>query len=300
VKTFTTSTPPGFHFWQTVQSHGWVALKPFTYDNEAHQLGYTLALSDGSVWLLAVSQPTANVNTLQIAADGGPESLTPARQAEIESALRWMLRLDDDLTAFHALCDTEPRLAHVTAAGYGRVLRSPTAWEDLVRVIATTNTTWTLTKRMIGRLVDHYGAPHPAHPEQRAFPAPAAIAVCEPADIQALGWGYRAAYLVENARQIVSAKINLDALVRQPESQLATPALRKALLALRGVGDYAAGTLLLLFGRYSSVPVDTAARSVVSRLFHAGAPVTDKQVKAALAPYQPYAALALYCLLMMD
>lgn len=303
VKTFTTSVPPRFHFWQTVSSHGWAALAPFTFDDAARRLTYTLALSDGSVWELTIREaaPANGASPmLTIDADGGTARLTATRQSAIEAAVRRMFRLDEDLSAFHALCRTEPRLQHVPDTGYERVLRSPTAWEDLVRVIATTNTTWTLTKRMIARLVERYGALHPQIPDRRAFPTPQALAKADPADIKALGWGYRAPYIVENARAIASGKMDLEALAREQAAQLPAAALRKELLRLRGVGDYAAGTLLILLGHYSSVPVDTAARATVSRLFYDSQPVTDKQVKAALEPYQPYAALALYCLMMMD
>ena len=44
-------------------------------------------------------------------------------------------------------------------AGIGRLLRSPTVFEDLVKVICTTNVQWGGTKRMVRELVDAFGLP---------------------------------------------------------------------------------------------------------------------------------------------
>jgi len=292
LNTLTLPLPHNYDFAQVIASHGWVALAPHTYNAET--MGYTFQLNDGTVWHIDITR--RDDSALRIDADGGAIELTDARRVDLLAKVRWMLRFDDDLSIFYALCGAHPVLAHVVTRRSGRILRSATLWEDLVRVIATTNTTWTLTKRMIGRLVEGWGIPHPANAEWKAFPDPAVVAALDPSDLQ--GWGYRASYVVENARRLCSGEVRLEALAAG--SSLSDKEVRKALVGLRGVGDYAAGTLMILLGRYSSVPVDTVARAAVSKAFYGGEPVTDKQVKAALEPYQPFAALALYCLSMAD
>lgn len=295
LKQLTFPTPPDFDFWQTVNSHGWAWVRPHQADETTRMLSYTLQLDDSSVWQLAITAP--NPQTLTAHADGGKARLTESRRAELERKIRWMFRFDEDYAAFYALCANNPTLRHVVEKRHGRVLRCATAWEDLVRVIATTNTTWTLTRRMIDKLVAGWGTPHPDQPELIAFPTPQVVANLKEEDLKGIGYGYRAAYIIENARRIVAGELDLEALAR---AELPDAAVRKQLLGLRGVGDYAAGTLMILFGRYTNVPVDTVARAAVSKAFFNGAPVTDKQVKTALEPYQPFAALALYCLSMVD
>lgn len=294
MNTLTFPTPSDFDFWQTVNSHGWAALRPHTYDEAARIMRYTVQLEDQSVWQLAFSGAT---QAIAVQADGGKSRLTEGRRAEIERKTRWMFRLDEQYEQFYALCKNNPTLKHVVEKRHGRVLRCATAWEDLVRVIATTNTTWTLTRRMIDKIVAGWGTPHPDNPELVAFPAPKVIAKLKEDDLKGIGYGYRAAYIIENARRIVAGELDLEGLAR---SELPDKEVRKQLLNLRGVGDYAAGTLMILFGRYTNVPVDTVAREAISRVFFKGETVTDKQVKAALEPYQPFAALALYCLSMVD
>ena len=70
--------------------------------------------------------------------------------------VRHMLRLDEDLSRFYALVADDAELAWVTQ-GAGRMLRSPTVFEDLVKTICTTNCTWAATVRMVTALVEHLG-----------------------------------------------------------------------------------------------------------------------------------------------
>lgn len=290
METLTLTVPADFRYKQTIYSHGWFHLKPHTWDAETHTLGYVMQLDDRTVWHVA-AQPGAQ--GIRVELDGGTLDLTPARRAEIESRLRWMFRLDEDYSAFYAMCSDQPKLAHTEKIGAGRILRCASLWEDLGRSLMTTNTTWTLTKRMVARLVDTWGTAHTGNEDWRAFPSPEVIAQVSEADLKAAGLGYRADYLLKNAQLITNGVFDLEGLRDSNESDAE---IRKRLLSLRGVGDYVAGTLMILLGRYTNVPVDTEARAAVSKAFYDGQPVTDKQVKETLAMYQPYAALVLYCL----
>ena len=61
-----------------------------------------------------------------------------------------MLRLDEDLARFYDAAADDPELAWVTR-GAGRMLRSPTVFEDVVKTICTTNCAWSATVRMVTR-----------------------------------------------------------------------------------------------------------------------------------------------------
>ncbi|MCJ7735952.1 MAG: hypothetical protein MUQ10_01385, partial [Anaerolineae bacterium] len=64
------------------------------------------------------------------------------------------------------------------------------------------------------------------------------------------------------------------------------------LLAIKGVGAYAAASLLMMLGRYDFVPVDSWAKAVVSREWHAGAPVGKAEVEAAFETWGKWQGLA--------
>ena len=83
-----------------------------------------------------------------------------------------MLQLDLPLEDFHAYCRTRPELGHIVEDRQGRMLRCPTLWEDTVKVIATSNTTWAQTIAMTSRLTEHFGASLPSDPARHAFPTP--------------------------------------------------------------------------------------------------------------------------------
>ena len=75
-------------------------------------------------------------------------------------------------------------------------------------------------------------------------------------------------------------------------SDVPTVELRKQLLALKGVGGYAAANLLLLLGRYDFVPVDSWAFKLVSHEWHGGEPVGRTEVEAAFEGWEEWKGLA--------
>src|SRR5260370_15026487 len=101
------------------------------------------------------------------------QALTPQVGAAVMAQVRHVLSLDLDLTPFYAVAAEDPDLAWVLT-GAGRMVRSPTVFEDVVKTICTTNTSWGRTTRMVNALVQHLAetapAAHPAAPYGRAFP----------------------------------------------------------------------------------------------------------------------------------
>ena len=281
-----TAHPP-FNFDSTVRSHGWYQLAPIQYDAEQKVLHKPEQLDNGKVILLEVREHSEGI----IAAS--PTQLTPAEHAEVVQKLRWMFLLDSDLSDFYALADHEPRLAHCRSKAYGRLLRSTTLFEDVVRVMMTTNIQWSGTKRLVGKLVEHFGTPlsqaTTATTVERAFPIPSAIAASDEVTLRGLGLGYRAPYLLKLARGIASNEIDLEVF---RDAQMATDPLRKELLKLPGIGPYAAATLLGILGRYDYIGVDSEAVSSVSRYFYGGQAVGEKEVYAIFGKWGKYKALA--------
>ncbi len=123
-----------------------------------------------------------------------------------------MLRLDDDLSGFYLVAAADPTLAWA-AAGAGRMMRSPTVFEDLVKTICTTNCTWSATKRMVNALVDELGIPVRDAPERRTFPTPEAVAEAPDEFFTAVAkTGYRGPYLRTIATAVAEGTLDLEAL----------------------------------------------------------------------------------------
>ena len=105
---------------------------------------------------------------------------------------------------------TDPDLSWV-CGGAGRMIRSQTVFEEVVKTVCTTNCSWNLTERMVGGLVEHLGEPAAGAPadgaEGRAFPTPKAMA--EPDETfyrEVVRAGYRAPYFMALAASVASRR----------------------------------------------------------------------------------------------
>lgn len=252
-------------FRRTLASHGVATLPPNRIDEEA----WTLERGD-----LRVS-----------AGSPGHVSVEPDGAVEV---VRRMLNLDEDLSGLYALAADDPELAWVTR-GAGRMLRSPTVFEDVVKTICTTNCTWAATVRMVSGLVEHLG--------RGTFPTPEAMAAADESIYrEVVRAGYRGAYLRSLAEAVAEGSIDLEALL-DPELPDAEVAAR--LLALPGVGPYAAAHVMMLLGRYSRLVLDSWTRPKYARL-NGGRPVADRTIERRFRRYGPWAGLAFWLHLTRD
>src|SRR4030042_333168 len=141
-----------------------------------------------------------------------------------------MLDLEQDFTEFYSRACQEPKLIKMVERQAGRVLRSPTLFEDVIRTLLTTNTLWKHTLRMCRELTTRYGEPLPCDAEQHTFPTPERLAeVDEPTLREACRMGYRAPYVNELSQRVASGELDLE---RLKTSNLPTSELRKELLGI--------------------------------------------------------------------
>ena len=281
---FTIAVTPPFSLESIIRSHGWIQLAPFQYQKGEKEFAYIIKLNRGSVHEFRVEEAPDGV---RVNVTG---EITPAEQAELEQTLDWMLGLELDLSEFYKLASQEPKLAHVPGQAAGRILRSATLFEDTVKTILTTNTAWSGTIRMVATLVENYGEPLPSDNSRRAFPTADQLAVLDEEALRSkVRLGYRAPYVLELARAIDSGDLDLEAL---KTNDLPTLELRKKLLAIKGIGDYAAAAMLMLLGRYDYLPIDSWAFKMVSHEWYGGEPVGKGEVAAAFEGWGDFKGLA--------
>ena len=280
------ATPP-FNLYSVVHSHGWYQLAPFSF--ESGLLETMVQLQSGKVVRVAVRQEGEGVAA---AVDGDP-GVREIR--EVQSMITWMMDLDLDLQEFYELAEEEPALKDVRAGAKGRLLRSPTVFEDVVKTILTTNTSWAGTKRMVSNLVELYGEPMETVEGDQgpsAFPAAAALASLSEEELRTQArLGYRAPYVSGIARAEAEGELDLESL---KHTDLDSADLYEFFLSLKGVGPYAAAHLILLLGHYDRIPVDSWARKLVSVEWYDGEPVTEKEVQEKFAGWGKWKALAFW------
>jgi N-glycosylase/DNA lyase len=218
----------------------------------------------------------------------------------VVAAARHILRLDEPLGSFYALAAADPELAWA-CAGAGRLVRSPTVFEEVVKTICTTNCSWALTRRIVTALVEHLGERAPGAPTRgwagRAFPTAAAMAGALPSFYKrVVRAGYRGPYLLSLARRVARGEIDLQPLGLRPGTPgaLTDDEVAARLLELPGVGPYAAAHIMMLLGRYSRLVFDSWTRPAFVRLSGRRRPVTDRTIEPRFRLYGSYAGLAFW------
>lgn len=271
---------PPYNFAASVCDHGWPSLAPNHWLADEQTLQRAERLHSGDVVLLRIhAGASEGHDPVQVCIDvESAHELTPGEEQEIAEKVRWMLKLDEDLAHFYVRAQGNAGIWAQVQSGRGRLLRSPTLWEDVVKTIATTNVTWSNTCSMIERLVTHLGDPFPLVPDLRAFPTPDQVAAADPALFATeIRMGYRNAYVQQLAHEIVSGVRDLEELRR---AELPATELKRELKSIKGVGDYAAHTLLMLLGHYGELAIDSELRAFVTGRYFPEESPTPKEMAA--------------------
>jgi 3-methyladenine DNA glycosylase/8-oxoguanine DNA glycosylase len=275
--------------WRTLASHGVADLPPQLLDEDARTLETTLAL------------PRGRARTIRIRRDRPGFALVEATAGRVGAAdavvladtARHILRLDEDLSGFYETAGEDPDLSWVTR-GAGRMLRSPTVFEDVVKTICTTNCAWSATVRMATALVTKLGIE--ATDGRRTFPSPAAMAEAgEDFYRDVVRAGYRGPYLRTLAADVAEETLDLEAL-NDPE--LPDDEVAERLLALPGCGPYATAHMMMLLGRYSRLILDSWTRPKYARVN--GRKAGDRTIERRFRRYRDYAGLAFWLYLTRD
>lgn len=280
----TIKTPAGFNFRSTVYSHGWSELRPFELDVTKWRLTYVFTNEAGTKASVGVLTEKRGKIVIEMADDKVPAEKVLRDAAHI-------LRLDDDLAGFYSTVAAHGAVPWVSDNGAGRLLRSPTVYEDLVKTICTTNCSWGLTKIMVTNLVEKLGVK--AAGGKRAFPTVKAMAsMSEDFYRDEIRAGYRSPYFVELAEKVVSGELDPQSWLT---SELPTAELRKEMKTVKGVGDYAADNLIKLVGRYDGLALDSWLRSQFYKIHNNEKVCKDKKIERHYAKFGEWRGLVIWC-----
>ncbi len=284
--------PRHFDLDRVARSHGWYDLAPWNWNPERRVLSRPLRLSSGRVVQVEVAESGAEALALRVTGRGRARA---ADAAEVRAAVRTFLALDEDLDPFRARAravegDEGPRpVQRALDRGLGRLLRSPTVFEDAVKTLCTTNCSWSLTRAMVSRLVDGLGEEGPAG---HAFPEPAAMAArTERFYRETIRAGYRAPFLRTLARDVAAGRLDLEGW-RDPA--IPPVDLRRRILELDGFGPYAAEHLMRLLGRHEGLALDSWTRRKIATLRGRKRQPTDRVLTRWFAPWGEWAGLAMW------
>lgn len=278
-------TPRNFNFRRTILSHGWYNLLPFSLNSEEYELTRVIDLDPRPPVTIVMSGKKGHV---RLAAS---RPLTKSDVAKVTRDARHVLRLDDDLQPFYLAMGEDPEFSWIGVQGAGRMLRSPTVFEDLVKMICTTNCSWALTVKMVTGLVENLG--RESDDGRKSFPTAEAMAAMPlKFFVDEVRAGYRAAYLKELAERVAAGELNVEQWLTSP---LSTAELIKELKGVKGVGNYAAENLLKLLGRYDGLALDSWTRAKFFQVRNKGRKANDRKIERYYSRFNEWRGLALWC-----
>jgi 3-methyladenine DNA glycosylase/8-oxoguanine DNA glycosylase len=268
-------------FVRTIYSHGCAQLPPASIDEASLVYRRSVRL-DGSAVALAIRERDGYVVAQSSAV------LSRSQQRQVATIVARMFRLDDDLSPFYAKATRDERLRW-SVTGAGRILASPTVFEDVAKTICTTNCAWSATIRMTRALAELGGG---------TFPEAATLATTADRWYREVArMGYRGPYLKQIACDVAAGKLDLESLL--PTAGRSDEAVEKMLLSLPGIGPYAAAHVMQMVGRHRRLVLDSWTRPKYLRLAQKRR-ASDATIRRAFAQYGEHAGLAFWLYLTRD
>lgn len=274
--------PEAFSLRLTALSHGFCQVPPFEWDEARQTLYMAVKLNGTSPFTATMRQTGAGLNV-----NINDVSLAREDKRKLTGVISHCLKLDEDFSGFYSMCEGKPVFETAAQNGAGRIMRSPTVFEDLVKSICGTNVAWKQAVKMIHAICELGDA---APDGRRLFPHAATIAEAGPVWLREKARvGYRADYIVELCERVARGEIDLSPVDRR---EMDGERLRKLFLSIKGIGKSTAHYLLMLHGEYSNLSIDSATHAVMKKI--TGKTLTNEQIEKRYESFGKYRALAMW------
>lgn len=266
-----------FSLRKTVLSHGWVNLPPYEYDYKNNILHRTEVIN-GNLTELLISQKE---NLLKVKVKS-KEKLDISNKSEIKKNIHNIFQLDID---FNEFCDLtkklNKRINHYVKAGGGRFLTGNSLFEDVVKTLFTTNTTWNQTVNMTKSFISQFNNIKYGTPMIYGFPTYCEFRKIKPKKVvKGLKLGYRNEFL-EN---IINIFLEKNGFVDEDKITIANE-----LNKVKGIGRYSVAHIKCLMGMFDEIPIDS---EVIKYAKSKGIGHNEKQIIKYYKEYGKYAFLA--------
>lgn len=222
---------------------------------------------------------TAEKNTYELIA--GDKYLKASQEGSIvnffcsdmEFICYWVPYFDIDVDYGKYIQTVNPRDSYLNAAvqcGSGIRILHQDLWEMIITFLISQQNNISRIRGCIERLCARYGEQMESDgTEYYSFPTPEQLSAATEADLRQLGMGYRARYIVETTRSILTGEVSLDRLYQIKYYRTA----RKELMKLSGVGEKVADCICLFaLHHMDAFPIDTHIRQVLDEHYRRGFP----------------------------
>jgi len=225
---------------QVCLSHGWINLSPFNFDKEKSMMSFSFSRYNRKPIALTVIQDK-NYLLINSSAELDNQSLL-----QIKRVLSIDVNIQDLIKTASLLSKNSYNLLKM---GHGRLLKSPSLWEDLVKTLLTTNCNWKKTQSMVNSLCTNYGE---KVFDNYCFPLPEKISTLSENDLIKIGLGYRAKYLLKLSQEFLLNKID-----QLESNNISKNEKINILNNILGFGSYSVNHSLILLNEFSILPIDS-------------------------------------------
>ncbi|MEZ4704992.1 MAG: hypothetical protein R3A11_07380 [Bdellovibrionota bacterium] len=265
-----------FDFSSVLMSHGWSSLQPFQTQKDRSSIQF------------ALRGPNVVVKARMQRGKLLLESSRKLTSSHVQ-AIKKIFGLQKDMNPFYQMASRHDR-SWIVELGMGRLLTSQTVFEDLIKLILTTNCSWSFTTLMVNRLCEHAGEEVKGH---RLFPTAQELAKKPQSFYQnKIRCGYRGPHVKKISQMVTSGQIDPES---WPSDGGADEVLRKEILRLPGVGPYVVDNLMRFMGRYQGLGVDSWVRGQLKTMWKTSEAPSDKDIKSKYEKYSPFQGLVLWC-----
>jgi len=296
-RTLKLNAPPDFSLKATALSHGWHECAPMTWSQggncfqiiERHRTSDRDRDSAFRVCVTETKQRARKRKALNVSIDTDVRNAATIEDDVVEairSRLRVTLGLDLDLTEFYTMCESDDALAVVPVIGAGRMIRSASMTENILKAICSTNVNWTQAVNMINRLCQL--GPNLTHFRNlSAWPTPREILRAGNkylSDVCRLG--YRCDSILKFCDDVATGKLDpesFDAMATDPN--VPSEDLVKKLCEINGIGPTSANYLIGFLGRHDRLAIDSATYAHVAEHHTKGRKPSAKKIERLYAKY---------------
>lgn len=288
------NVPSRFSLKATVLSHGWHECAPMNWSEGGRCFQTIERDGDRAYRVSVVESRIRRKPRLSVTVDGG--DLDKGVLQRTGDRLKVILGLDRDLSEFYDLCERHPRLSAIPGIGGGRLIRSASMTENILKALCATNVNWTQAVKMINRIAQL--GPHVPHFRNlTAWPDPREILRAGEKYLDGVcRLGYRTESILAFCRDVCEGQYepeSLDVLASDPA--VSSDDLLALLRSIHGIGPSSAHYLLGFLGRHDRLSIDSATVAHVSEMHTHGRRPTHKQSERVYASYGRWKNLVYWC-----
>ncbi len=289
----------------TALSHGWHECSPLSW-SEGGRCLQLIEGAKGQACRVSVTEHAAPVSnrrptqvanrchTLNITVE---DSATDARfMDDTVKRVSLSLGVDRDLSEFYSLCRKHPALAVIPRIGAGRLIRSTSMAENILKTLCATNVNWTQAVKMINRLGQL--GPNVRHFRQlNAWPTPREILRAGEGYLKDVcRLGYRTESILTFCRSVCEGRFDPETLTKMAaDDGQSSDDILTQLRGIKGIGPSSAHFLLSLLGRYDRLAIDSATVAHVAHTHTNGRKPSHKQIERIYAPFGKWRNLVCWC-----